>query len=273
MPEPVSFGLYLLGILVSEAARAGFGALFERVESRPAAPAWPGAVAKQQPVPIVDLVSGTPATARASVQLSVTTASAAPHWALFGVHPAKGQPYVIPVLYGEPVELRVARGEYGLSALFLTKPASFTDKPFLLAVGTGHEMLVSGRGQQVAVWGSPPTRKQISHLTAGVPAEQLPFILPLSKETRALLDQISPGHSLGRPLLPPQSARPAPGGLPSWIVATGTCEARNAWGERCNQPTPGRLCWEHLQKVQFGHEVLWHETGQRVRWDKRRGIV
>ncbi len=221
MVEPISLGITLLSILVSEFAKSGFDALFAHVESRPTAPMSQAASAGQLSMSIVDLVSGAPATARASVHLSATTASIGPYWVLFGVHPAAGEPRVTPVLYGEPVELRVTRGQYGLSALFLTKPASFIEKPFLVAVGSAHEVLASSWVQQVAVSGSPPTKEQLEHLKAQVPAGNLPFRLPAARLALppanlqpARSARWTPRLQPAKPALPPAKPQPAKPALP-----------------------------------------------------------
>jgi hypothetical protein len=323
MAEPVSLGVMLLGIVVQEFARAGFSSMFERFESRPVTPAGPAALAKRQTVSVIDLVSGAPATARASVHISAAT-PLKPYWVLFGVHPADGPPRVTPVLYGEPVELKVIRGQYGLSALFLTKPTSFAEKPLLTAVGYAHEVLASGAGpQSVALLGSVPTKEQLDHLRAQVPAGQLPFRVsslphaggvgpaqqlgawPLRRPVPPLTNPrfVTPALPPPRPqpaqpvrpasgsphwaspwarVVPPATQQPAKPALPAprpqpvrpvrpltWVPAT--CQARNRQGKRCGQPIglmgQGRLCSTHVKEVLLGDYIVWHESGQRIRWN------
>jgi hypothetical protein len=211
MVEPFSA---LFGVLISELARGGFEAYFEHRESRPAAPVGPMMQPRPEPVSIIDLTTNNPVAVRATVNLSVTTVGLIgfnqlqPYWALFGVQAAEGAPRVTPVLYREPVELRVAPGQYGLSALFLTKPASFGDKPFLVAVGYTHEVLASSRVQRVALSGSPPTAGQIQQLKARQSGKPLPFRLAASAALPARPQPAIP--NVGRPIFGsparPQSA-------------------------------------------------------------------
>jgi hypothetical protein len=309
----VDFGLTLIVSLISVLARFSVDTLFERAQSRPRDSARPMAAN------IVDLVTGTPATTRARVLLpatgfnmpytgradpygvarrSPTTGSSRPYWVLLGIHHAEGQTDVIPALYGEPVELRVARGRYGLSALFMTKPTSFDDddKPLLVAVGSGHEVLASADLQPVTVRGSRPTSDQIEYLKAKTPVEQLPFCLSPARATpRPPSQQIDAPPRLfqlpravepDRPQIDPP---PRPFQLPRAVERElrtiwdepdrpqiaqqvfPTCEARTVSGQRCHQPQRmirGRVCWEHFVMICQAREVLWHESGERVRRDE-----
>jgi hypothetical protein len=181
MPEPANLGNSLLIVLATEVARSGLTALFEH---RPAA-------LRRGVREIVDLATDALATTRARVEFSASEATSEPYWVLLGLQGAEGalqgaegKPAVIPVRYGEYVELRVPRGQYSLSALFLTKAVSFDEKPLLVALGSTHETLVSVKLQRVTVCGRRPGHDQIKLLKAKTPVQQLPFYLPA---TRAIL--------------------------------------------------------------------------------------
>jgi hypothetical protein len=100
---------------------------------------------------------------------------------LFGLHRAEGPPEMIFALYGEPIDLLVPRDQYGLSALFMTKPTNFDVKPLLLAVGTTHEVLAAAKLQTVTVHGEQPSHDTIRRLLAQTPAQPLPFRLPAAE--------------------------------------------------------------------------------------------
>jgi hypothetical protein len=229
MVEPVSM---LLGPLVAEFGKGTVEAFFEHLQSRPAAPV----VARPEPVSIIDLTRDQPLAVRATVALTARTAQGQPppYWVMFGIHSAEGRSRVTPVIYGEPVELRVTAGEYDLSALFLTRRASFSDKSLLVAMAVTHEVLASRRVQQVAVSGLPPTLEQLVQLWDQRPAEELPFQLPVSL-ARLMLYQ----HS-------------------------SVCHARDVSGLHCGRPAIKSLCAEHTAMVLRGEYVVWHVNGQRV---------
>jgi hypothetical protein len=276
MVEP--FSTVLLGTLVSEFAKGGVEAFFDHLDSRPAAAAvQPAPQARTEPMSIIDLTSNRPESVRASIALSATTAygQPSPYWALFGIQAAEGARRLHYALHGEQVEVRVAPGRYDLSAMFLTKPASFRDMPLLVAVGSTHEVLASSGVQPVALTGSPPTTAQIDQIKAQLQGKPMPFRLPASTALPASSPAAgaAPVRSLGGRL-------PLRGGLDPAIVAALTkCDARGASGQQCgNRGKPIAdlgarfLCQEHELAVRRGDRVVSHRTGQRIKpmswWDK-----
>jgi hypothetical protein len=272
MVEPVSMAV--LGVLVSEFAKGTVEAWLERRDSPPLGPQRPMALSRQEPVSIIDLTSARSPTVRATVTLSARTAwGSPPYWALFGVQSADRQMRVIPVLYGEPVELRVARGEYDLSALFLTEPTSFYVKPYLVAYGTAHKVLASSRVQPVALSGSPPTTLELTLLKFKLSMNDLPFQI----HSPALPASPSPLGLSGRQASRPAFPRSQLGGFAKPIAPMGMkgfnrfiCLARNASGQLCGKPTMGwernrLLCTDHVLAVRLGKDVVWHSSGQPIR--------
>jgi hypothetical protein len=266
MTEPLS--AVLLSSLVSELARGGMEAFFNHLDAPPA-PVQPTPEARPEPVSIIDLTSGRPGSVRATVDLAVKTVlgQPSPYWALFGIQAAQGARSTHFALYGDPVELKVVPGRYDLSALFLTKPASFKDKPFLVAMGSTHEVLASSRVQQVALIGSPPTTKQIQQLNAERPGEPLPFRLPGSTAPSA------PSIALSPRLAPSQLPRTTLAGRDGVFTLGKGCGARDASGRQCTNAAPfsedfgGYLCYKHKKAAMKGKYLVWEDGSQikRVR--------
>lgn len=91
---------------------------------------------------------------------------------------ADGWEYDTPALVSESVEAVVPRGHYALAAIFLTKPASISDKPMMVATGVVHEVLASNHPQKITIVGSAPTDEELGRLRSEISDDQRVFRLP-----------------------------------------------------------------------------------------------
>src|SRR6266545_1311102 len=289
MVEPITTSLLIAA--VSALARAGTGMMVQRLTE-------PRAVSAITPM---DLSAGTAITSRASVRFR-SIAAGTPYWVWFGVQRSDGWRVEIPVLYKEPVSVVLRRGEYEMLALFLAKPASFADKPLLMAVGRHHDVIASASEQLLSITGSPPNDQQIAilkspqfpelpfrlpHTTTELPnllarsrygstllptSTQLPAVrsfLQSGQELRSIRPALEPPKSLITPnQRPVVNPGPEPSITPTTLPTTAVCKAQLRAGVRCTNPAQGsdsNICQMHLDMLVAGKEIRWHATGQRIR--------
>ena len=224
---------------------------------------------------------------------------ARPYWVLVGLQSRHGPRRDVPVLYPEPLSLVVPRDEYDIVSLFLSKPRTFDDLPYLRAWTQTHDVL-AGRRQQLRMHGELPTARLVAWLDRHVPQESRAFRLPaptrqsgvapsefgkllppsrvvrvrprsgssstrpLSPEMQRALDQIRTRQKPKAPTAPkaPKVSRAEP------ASADGICLARTRKGNRClgvADRAKGTLCATHFRMVEDGRTVRWHRTGTPIK--------
>lgn len=287
MVEPITITTLLVGVF-TDLAREGISTYVRKVTQASASDEY-------------NLAGRATVTTRLELSFSAPQVAlpplARPYWVLVGLQSRNGARREVPALYGERLSLVIPRDEYDIVTLFLSRPRSFKDKPYLTAFGSTHDVL-AGQRQQLTLRGQLPTDQLVGWLDRRFPAESRNFrllpsrpALPTSLKTtvgqrsgtgrapapplsqaprRALLEPAKPKGMLPspRPPAPRKAAATPPARRVEPASQDGKCLARLRSGQRCHNAAKsarGTLCERHFTMVSNGQVVLWSRTGTPIR--------